>query len=196
MNARRGIITATILSSALLLLWASPARALSITVELGDCRMPLAINTTCEPLGDGIPDNALVPAGDPLWIDFTLDGEPMAHLVAHSTTAWSFTFGYDGVVSGSSELVLTDMGGPIGDPIGGTCQLGLCVYNVVLPTDTFIHDLHIEPVVGSLDVVFNYLEIGTNDPHEKGLWVPEPGMSGLLGLGLAGLGVLRRSGRK
>ena len=107
MTARISHIFTAMFAGALLLS-ITPASALMITVELGDCDPSDASTIVCDLGGGGIP-NHLISGGDPLWIDFTLGGAPMAHLVAEEPTSWVFAFTFEEATALQPGLVLTDM---------------------------------------------------------------------------------------
>jgi len=194
--------------SGLLLLGAVPlSAATELTLDLEqDCSMPNGATTVCAPLDLPI-------QGDEVWIDFDLAGAAMAHIVADGTALWRFVFSFTANAIDASipppgvpSLVLTDMGGPIAG-LAPTCpnlspsQVGC---DVVVPGGVFVHDVHLLeiPRNGAVaDLALTGLLLTTTDPatgaivpHQKGVWVPEPGTLALLAT--AGLMLARRRARR
>ena len=180
-----------------IILQTSAASALQVTIDLGlDCIMPASTATLC-----GVPGAPTIPGGDPLWIDFTLNGAPMGHIVSDADTLWTFNFLFENVnpIPGFAPgLALTDMDGiiPGFENIPGTVNEfpPTTIYSydsVLIPGGTFIHDLHLQEVCESCQ--FTGLDIFTTDPHVKGVWeaeIPEPATLLTFGVGLAGLSIL------
>jgi len=180
--------------------------ATSITIDLADCEMGAQNLTECA--GAAIPDHDPIRDGDPLWIDFQLDGEEDAHFVTETDAVWLIDIdlvylppsappddGFPVTVS------LTDMSGPIpGFELLDAAFISgdIIVPAVLIPGETFIHDIHVAavPVVIGESVSFGGLRVETVDggeavPHQKGVWVSEPSTSTLLALGIISAGWAR-----
>jgi hypothetical protein len=185
---------------------------LEITIDLLGCIMADASTTFCE--GGEFPSD-VIPPGDPLWVGFSIGGQPMAHFVTEVQATWQVQFAFDSNVSaaGQNQLTVTDMAQAVLAGIAPAelllCDVfGECVYRFDLDPLTYVHGLHILPFVSPFNAVsLTRLRIETSTgniqdgnfayvEHFKGLWeqnvIPEPATVFLMGLGLVGLGFARR----